>query len=332
MFLIKLQSAMTSNRNQIIELVEQDKIPEDNITAALKLVRIIPDSQSWYLFINHLLLWLGGLSLAFAGMFFIAYNWNEIGHLSKFAMVEAVIILTIASYWRMESDSVQGKVALLMATIFLGVLLALYGQTYQTGADPWQLFFNWALLMLPWAFIGRFPAIWIVWLLLLNLSIILYHQAFRGVLRLMFSSDAQLIWLLFLFNTTALICWQTLAIRWHWLQQNWAVRLLATTSGSTITWLVLYTILSYQKTGALPVLIWGIWLAAMYWFYRKVKPDLFMLAGCCLSVIVVVTTFLAKHLLDDGHAGSFLLLAIIITAQGTGAAIWLRNVHRELQS
>lgn len=78
---------MSSIRNQIIELVEQDKISSENIIEALSLTEVSPSNQSWYVFLNHLLLWLGGLSLAFSGLFFIAYNWTEIGPMAKFAMV-----------------------------------------------------------------------------------------------------------------------------------------------------------------------------------------------------------------------------------------------------
>ncbi len=51
---------------------------------------------------------------------------------------------------RLGPECTPGKAALLLATLLLGVFLALFGQTYQTGADPWQLFANWALLILPW--------------------------------------------------------------------------------------------------------------------------------------------------------------------------------------
>jgi len=324
--------SMPSSRHQIIELVEQDKIPSNNITAASKLAKVTPDQASLHTFLNHLLLWLGGLSLAFAVMFFIAYNWSEIGHLAKFAMIESVMFATIIGYWKLGTETVAAKVSLLMATIFLGVLLALFGQTYQTGADPWQLFFNWALLMLPWAFIGRFSAIWIVWIVLINLSIILYHQAFRNVLWLMFSSDIQLLWLLFLFNTTALITWQILATKWLWLQKSWAIRLLATTSGIIISWLALFVIFEIQKTAALYITAWVVWMLAMYWVYRKIKPDLFMLAGLCLSGIVIATAFVSKLLLDDFNPGSLLFIAMFIIGLATTSAIWLRGVHREIQS
>ena len=41
------------------------------------------------------------------------------------------------------------------------------GLTYQTGADPWQLFATWALMLLPLAALGRSPLLWtlLAWLL-----------------------------------------------------------------------------------------------------------------------------------------------------------------------
>ena len=43
-----------------------------------------------------------------------------------------------------------GKAALLAAALLTGGLLALIGQTYQTGADTFELFATWAALILPW--------------------------------------------------------------------------------------------------------------------------------------------------------------------------------------
>lgn len=323
---------MISARNQIIELIEQGAIPAEKIGDALTAAKVAPDGKVWRIFIDHLLLWLGGLALAFAAMFFIAYNWNDIGRFTKFGMVEMFIVLAIVAYWKLGEHKVIGKVSLLVATIFLGVLLALYGQTYQTGADPWQLFFTWALLMLPWALIGRFPAIWIVWVMLINISIVLYHQAFGGIFWLIFDSYTEMLWLLFFFNTLALIVWEFLAGTWRWLSERWAIRLLAVGSGVPMIWLVLYAIFDSGDANVLPGLVWAISLAALYFVYRKMKPDLFMLAGGCLSGIVVLVTFLSKQMLGNGSSGSFLFLALLVIGLGTGAAVWLRNIHREWQS
>ncbi|MES9883852.1 MAG: DUF2157 domain-containing protein [Sedimenticola sp.] len=323
---------MISPRNQIIKLVEQGAISTEKIGDALTAAKVTPDDNAWRTFIDHLLLWLGGLSLSFSAMFFVAYNWNDIGRFAKFGMVEVFIVLAIVAYWKLGEHKVVGKVSLLVATIFLGVLLALYGQTYQTGADPWQLFFNWALLMLPWALIGRFPAIWIVWVVLINLSIVLYHQAFRSVFWLMLAPDTGMLWVVFCFNTLALIVWEFLAETWRWLSKPWAIRILAGGSGVPMTWLVLHTIFERGEGNFYPGVVWAIWMAVLYFIYRKIRPDLFMLAGGCLSGIVVLVMLLTDHMLKDWSPISFLLLALLVIGLATGTAVWLRKVHRGLQS
>ncbi len=310
---------MSTPRRLIIDFIEQGIIPAEKIKIALAIGKVTPGRKSWQTFIDHLLLWLGGLALAFAVMFFIAYNWKDLGRFAKFGMVEGVIALAIAAYCKLAENTIASRVSLMVATISLGVLLALYGQTYQTGADPWQLFFNWALLMLPWAVIGRFPAIWIVWIALMNVSITLYYMTFRGIFGFVIGYETGMLWAVFLFNTLALIAWQLLATTWQWLSERWAIRLLAVSSGVPLTWLVLFSILDHHKVSTTAALIWALWLAAIYYVYRKIKLDLFMLA----------VSFLGKHILHYGDEGGFLLLTLVVIGMGGGAALWLKHVHRE---
>lgn len=322
---------MNTLRRQLIDFIDQGVIPKEKIDVALAALKVTPDGKSWRTFVDHLLLWLGGLALAFAVMFFIAYNWAALGRFAKFGMVELFIVLAITAYCKLAENAIASKVSLFVATISLGVLLALYGQTYQTGADPWQLFFNWALLMLPWAVIGRFPAMWIVWIALMNASIILYFMTFRGIFGFVFGSESGMLWIVFLFNTFAFVAWQVLEKAWGWLAESWAMRLLAVSSGVPITWLVLLSIFDYREVGTFPGLIWVVWLVAMGYIYRKVKRDLFMLAGCCLSTITVTVSFFGRHILHNGEAGAFLILAFMVVGMGGGAALWLKKVHQEWQ-
>lgn len=320
---------MSSNRNLIIQLIQQGLITTDKVDVALMVSGVRPDSTDWRRFIDRSLLLLGALSCAFAILFFVAYNWYEIGRFTKFGLVQAAIVLAIGCYWKLGVNKLSAKVSLLAAAILVGVLLALYGQTYQTGADPWQLFFSWALLLLPWALLGRFAAIWVVWLLLVNLSLVLYHQTIGNAFWLMFDAEQGLLWLLFVFNGLALIVWEVLMPRLEWLSARWAVRLLATVSGSSITWLVILAIFESRNSDFTSILAWLCWMSAMYFIYRKIRPDLFMLAGICLSGIMVTISFLSLALLDDFEAGGFLLIAIVLIGMGSGAAIWLKKVHQE---
>ncbi len=325
---------MTTARNLIIELIKKKKIDEGKIPEALVVLNVVPNGSAWRKFIDHFLLWLGGLALAFAVLFFIAYNWTELGRFAKFGIVEIALVLAIVTYCYFDKEKVIGKVALLMASIFLGVLMALFGQTYQTGADPWQLFCNWAILMLPWAVIGRFAAIWIVWLSLVNLSIILFYQTFGGAFGILFSSESEVFWIVCILNTLALAVWEALTKIQQWSTERWALRLVAIGSVLPITWLVLDSIFDNSAGAAISLLIWTVLIVAGYLVYRKKIADLFMLAIGCLSVIVVIVAFLSEYIIkDEAFAGlGALLLSVIVICLGTGAAIWLKNVHREMVS
>jgi len=327
---------MISARNQIINLIEQGLLPAANIEAALTATKVLPDDRAWRGFVDHLLLWCGGLALTFSALFFVAYNWDDMSRFAQFGLAECLLVLAIVTYCKRGKHEVMGKVSLLAATIFLGVLLALFGQTYQTGADPWQLFFIWALLILPWAAIGRFPAIWVVWVMLVNLSIVLYFQAIRGILSFIIVSDTGMLWSVFAFNSLVLGTWELMSNKWHWITGRWAFRLLAMMSGTAITMLALYAIFDRKGDNLPAEVFWAAWLAVVFYIYRNKRPDLFMLAGGCLSAIVVTVVFMGKHLAANISDGAFvylifLFLALLVMAMGTVTALWLRSVHRGWQ-
>ena len=82
-----------------------------------------------------------------------------------------------------------------------------------------------------------------------------------------------------------------------------------------------------------PVLvIYPLWLAGLYVVYRFWRPELFMLAGGCISVISITTLLLARCLLWEGdwHVGSLMLIAIAVLMMGAGAVVWLKRLHREM--
>lgn len=321
---------MSSKRSLIVQWADQGLLDAAQLPKALAAAGILPGPGDWRGFIDKLFLVLGGLALAMSLLFFIAYNWDQFDRYAKFGLVQAAIIVSVLAYWRLGADKLSAKVALLASTILLGVLLALYGQTYQTGADPWQLFFNWALLMLPWALVGRFAAIWIVWVLLVNLSISLYYQARVGFFFMMMGSVEQMAWVVFGFNAVVLAAWEVLSRKLNWLNERWAIRIVAWIAGSVITGLAVSAVVSHRNVSMAPIPVYLLSIGLLYYVYRHRVKDLFMLAAGCLSAIIFVTSVFGEAVLSGGgDAGGFLLLAIIVIAMGAGSAYWLRNVQQE---
>jgi len=322
---------MESCRDELISLVEHGVVLPDNIDEVVRLATIRRTANAWLLFIKNVFLWIGCIALGLSVIFFIAFNWSKMGRFAKFTFVELTLVLSIVIYLKTELNSAASSASLIFSTLILGVLMALFGQTYQTGADPWQLFFYWALLMTPWAVIGRFAGIWMIWLALLNLSIALYCNVHLNPLSLLFDSQINVSWTFFAFNTLSFIVWSLLSPSFLWMQKQWAIRLLALSAGSSITNLALFSIFDAGITNSLTLLVWAVFFATIFWFYRKRAIDLFMLAGTCLSVTLVTVALLAKGVLATGEAGSFLVLSIVVIGLGVGSAFWLKKVQLESQ-
>lgn len=318
-----------SNRNIVIGFIDNKNIQKDNIQKVLEKTKIIPTSSFWYRFIDQTLLWFGALSLAFSMLFFMAYNWVEFGYFAKFSLVEGSMLLSIGAYWYLGAEKLSAKVMLMVSTIFLGVLLALVGQTYQTGADPWQLFFYWAILMLPWAFVGRFGAMWIFWITLINISILLYMNTFGRLFGFYFYSESSLLWVLFIFNTLSLVVWESLKGYFEWLNTSWAIRLLGFVSMVSITWLL--QVFIWEKETPLALLVWIGWLFVVYVIYRVKTIDLFMLSLASLSFSIgIVNFFIAIFPWRSFNLIYILFMGMIIIGLGTGFASWLKSIQKEV--
>ena len=67
----------------------------------------------------------------------------------KLGSVQLAIFGCLGAAYFQNLQQLPGKVLLLGASVLIGVFLAVFGQVYQTGADAYNLFTMWALLILP---------------------------------------------------------------------------------------------------------------------------------------------------------------------------------------
>ena len=93
-------------------------------------------------------------------IFWVAANWSELPRAIRFMLLEAIVLATLLGAWRLPA----ARVALsLLGFIACGGLFAYFGQTYQSGADPLQLFALWAALTLPLCLGVRHDVLWVAW-------------------------------------------------------------------------------------------------------------------------------------------------------------------------
>lgn len=120
---------------------------------------------------------LGAALVGLGTIFWIAANWDTLGRLGRFGLLQAVVLVMCLGALARTS----GRVPLgLMALLAIGALFAFFGQTYQTGADPWQLFALWAALALPLCLGVRSDVLWAPWTLVAMTAISLWVFAHVG--------------------------------------------------------------------------------------------------------------------------------------------------------
>jgi uncharacterized membrane protein len=314
---------------------------------AIELAGLKPDNAAWLRFIDRFLL-ICGVTLALVGiMSFFAYNWADLHKFGKFALIETGIFALVVTAYIKTMDKLSGKAALFGAAVLTGVLLAVYGQTYQTGADPYGLFLSWAILISGWVLIGRNAGLWLLLLVLANLSLIMYWTQlvhpedwatafirelgpFAGITYSL--TDFSLAQWVFSLNVLALVMWEFGGMRnIAWMHGRSFPRIiaifaLAPVAVSTLMFIFLSGAEEYWGIRwASPVLFTVFTVVALF-YYSKKSPDMFILAAALLALIVIVTAVLARVI----HAGfeMFFLLSILVIAQSAAAAQWLRKVKK----
>lgn len=123
----------------------------------------------------------------------VAANWQSISSTQKLLLVQCVLLLIgvslVALRQRSGTDGVSRRLSnywwyqslAFLGAVVSGALIALVGQIYQTGADTWQLFAVWFVLILPW--LAFSPNVFIAALaaVVANTAVVLFlmtHQLF----------------------------------------------------------------------------------------------------------------------------------------------------------
>ncbi len=319
-----------ATRERLFRLAEAGRLSPEALERALRLTGHLPDRAAWRAFADRMLLLLGLAFLLTGIVFFFAYNWASMHRFVKLGLIEAVLAGAAATAWIKGVDRLAGQAALFVAAVMVGAFLAVFGQVYPTGADVYELFLTWTALIAVWVAVGRSPALWLLWLVLVNATILAYWtEVFDPELR----RPAALTLLLFALDAGATAAWEAGAARGAaWMRGRWLPGLTATAALVCLVIPVLDLISRHFHFGGDPwrmaaPLVYAAAVAFGLWFYRAKRRDLLLLAMLLVSLIVVVTAALAE--VWGVEEWTALLLGLIVLAQSAAAAAWLRKVARE---
>ena len=314
---------------------------------SLEIAGLAPGARDWQRYLHRFLVTLGSSLLVAGATAFLAWNWADLHRLAKLALVQVGVIACVGLTWSLGLDRLGGRASLCTGAVCVGLLLAVFGQAYQTGADPYGLFLGWAALILPWAWIGRQPGLWLLFVLLLDLGLVLLWiqvldpptgvwQATQLLGPLVWLgatvADGSLASLLFALNVAVLVAWELGASAGVvWLRARFAPRLIALIALYSVLGPTLILILD-GVVGArlLPPVLYAASLLASLWFYQYRTHDLLMLTLAIFGAIAVVMSLAARSLFEGFESG--LLLAFLLIAQVAGAARWLRSVSERWEA
>jgi uncharacterized membrane protein len=294
----------------------------------LELAAATPGGDAWRLFLARALALLGAGLLLAGAVCFVAYNWARVGRFGKFALIEAVIVAAALLAWR-KLPRLTGQLALTAAAVLVGPLLAVFGQTYQTGADPYGLFLTWFAVIIPWVIAARFAGLWIIAIALLDVALILFWFQVLDGTRL---SDVVFLPLVIAaIHTSALVAWEWQARRPRpWLDEVWAARVVAVT-GFLALWIAGAVFIVESSRAGFPGIVGVLSLAGaiaiVYHYHRRVRHDRFMVAVAIGTGMALVTVAIGRILFNtlDLDVLGFLLMAAFVVWEITLGLSWFRG-------
>ncbi len=247
-------------------------------------------------------------------------------------VLQATLVAVFALYFFKSKSPWTAQALLLAGVLVLGALLALFGQTYQTGADPWQLFATWALLISPLVLFSRSEVLWLVMAVLLNTALTLYLHVNRSLFGLMFLGH-HLPWVFLILNTTLLMLMEWLSsqsgkhLTQLALSHRWPAQVMGLVVLYVLTLMGMEAIWGSSNVRSINLLLFVVFMAGTFAYNRYVRHDLLLLTGWMLAMIVFILSLLANTVFDNFDAGGLLLMAISLIGMSTFAVSWLKKTH-----
>lgn len=267
------------------------------------------------------------LAAALAGfgvILWLAANWADLGRAAKFGLLEGLVMAALlGAVLRPQARAPL----LLLGLLAQGGLLAFFGQTYQTGAEPWQLFALWAALALPLALAGRSDVLWVPFALVAVTAAALWTYAHTGHSWLLQEESASLYlagWLMTLAVALGLSPWPRLRAVTG--AGPWSFRTAVTLAVATITLTALSALFGshvqgYYFLGLLVLAAAGLGLV------RARLADAFALSALGFALDTLLICGLARVLFENARGewlGNLFILGLVAAGLVAGTVAFLK--------
>jgi len=310
-------------REDIHILRKDGNLSETEINKALK-ENVYSNKEAWQKFIRLFFITLGIGFTASGIVFFFAYNWADLNKFAKIGLIEGLIIATTISALLLKVNANIRNIILTGAAVLVGVLFAVFGQIYQTGADAYDFFLAWTVFVTLWAIISNFAPLWLFYLILINTTFILYSQQVANDWSEIFVFTS-----LFIMNTIVLFIAVIFSkYKKIWIIPNWFLNTVALACASYATIGIIFVIFDKLRDvfpGLILISLTTIVFATGIWHGLKTKSG-FYLSVIPFSLIIIVSALLIE--ISDREI-IFLFIGLFIVASVTLTIKNLINLQKK---
>lgn len=297
------------SREDIYTISQNSNWSEVGVRAILN-EKIYNSSADWKQFLRLFFISLGVVFSIAGIIFFFAYNWASLHKFVKIGLIEGLVIVATVVALLPKMNTLIKNLALTSAAMLVGVLFAVFGQVYQTGANAYDFFLGWTLFISLWVLVSNFAPLWLIYLTLINTTLILYAEQV--------AHDWSFIYitlLLFILNTSFLVFFIFLGKKISTITiPNWFTNIIALAAVFVAT-----IGISIGIFGTHEALFWVLLLLTAIVFglgvlYSLKTKTIFYISIIAFSLIVIISTLLMK--LSDEYF-MFLFVTLFIVASVT---------------
>jgi uncharacterized membrane protein len=291
------------------------------VEQALK-THVYSQSKDWQQFTKLFIMTLG-IGFTVSGIvFFFAYNWADLHKFAKIGMVQGLLLVSVLTAVFGKFRPITKNIILTGASVLVGVLFAVFGQVYQTGANAYDFFLGWTVFTTIWVLISNFAPLWLIWIVLINTTLTFYaEQVARDW------PEIFLLALHFAFNMSILLFFLLLPKFYKKaIVPNWFTNILALAAISFSTLIIANGIFENITRIWIIVFIFTAIFDVLGIFYSLKTKSSFYLSIIFLSVIVIISSSLTEISHDEGM---FLFNGFFILIATTGAIAFLVKLQKK---
>ncbi len=308
------------NREDISIASKHSNLSREQIENLLE-ENVYVNTKDWKRFLDVFLLVLGIGFVVSGIIFFFAFNWADLNKFIKIGIILLLLVATVLCALILKINEVYRNTLLTAASMLVGVLFAVFGQIYQTGANAYDFFLAWTIFITIWVIATRFYPLFLLHIILINTTIFLFND------QVLNSFDpVSMSTLLFFINGSALTA--LLSLNHYrkiqiplWFRNTFT---LIVTSIATIG--LCYLIFDSRLLNGL-LLIFGTLACYSYYIYYALQTKSTFFIGTIAFSILIITNCLLIRIFEDEFV--LIIISLFVIIMVTAIIKLLLNLQRK---